>query len=296
MLEQPARVPQRHLAQTGIAVAGEQGLAVLPQALVAVHAAAVVREQRLGHEGHGLPVLVGHIADDVLVQHQVVRHLEERGEPHVDLGLAARGDFVMVALGVNAALDHGLHHLAAQILVVIGRRNREVPFLVARPVAEVVLLAATVPTALVGVDEVVAGVLVLIEPDVVEDEELGFGPEKACVREAGVLQVQLGLLGDPARVALVMLARDRVDCVGDHDQRRRLAERIHDGSGRVGNEQHVAFVDGRPRTNAGAVEAVAFLEDLLVQFADRIRNVMPETGDVAKAQVDLLGVVFLGKC
>jgi hypothetical protein len=83
-----------------------------------------------------------------------------------------------MAFDVQPALDHGLHHLAAQILVVIGGRHREVAFLVARPVAQVVLLAARIPAALFGVDEVEAGMLVLVEADVVENEELGFGAEK----------------------------------------------------------------------------------------------------------------------
>ena len=61
VLDQAADVPQRHLRQAGIAVAGEQRLAVLPQRLVGVHAAAVVPEERLGHEGHGLAVLVGDV-------------------------------------------------------------------------------------------------------------------------------------------------------------------------------------------------------------------------------------------
>ena len=65
--------------------------------------------------------------------------LHQRVEALIDLALAAGGDFVVVALDVEAALDHGLHHLAAQVLVVIGGRHREVAFLVARPVAEIVL-------------------------------------------------------------------------------------------------------------------------------------------------------------
>ena len=81
-------------------------------------------------------------------------------------------------------LDHGLHHLGAQVLIVIGGRNREIAFLVARPVAEVVLLAAGIPAAFFGVDEVEAGVRVLIEADVVEDEELGFRAEVGRVGEA----------------------------------------------------------------------------------------------------------------
>ena len=89
---------------------------------------------------------------------------------------------------------HRLHHLAAQILVMIRRRNREIAFLVARPVAQIVVLAARVPAAFFGVDEVKAGVRVLVETDVVEDEKLGFGAEKRRVADAGILQVQFGLL------------------------------------------------------------------------------------------------------
>ena len=62
MLQQSADVPQRHLAEAGVAVAGEQRLAALPQALVRMHAAAVVREQRLGHERDGFAVLIRHIS------------------------------------------------------------------------------------------------------------------------------------------------------------------------------------------------------------------------------------------
>src|ERR1035438_9650010 len=126
----------------------------------------------------------------------------------VDLALAAGGHFVVMAFDVQAALDHGLHHLAAQILVVIGGRHREVAFLIARPVAQVVFLAARIPAALFGVDEIEAAMLVLVEAYVVENEKLGFGAEKRGIAHATVLQVHLGFLGDPAGVALVVLLGD----------------------------------------------------------------------------------------
>ena len=94
---------------------------------------------------------------------------------------------------LQTALDHGLHHLGAQVLIVIGRRNREIAFLVARTVAQVVLLAARIPAALFGVDEIETGVGVLIEADVVEDEELGFRAEVCGVAEAAILQEELGI-------------------------------------------------------------------------------------------------------
>src|ERR1039458_1574201 len=177
VFQQPADVMERHLAQPRIAVAPEQRLAVFPQTLMAVHAAAVILEQRLGHEGHGLAILVRHVADYVLIEHHIVRRLHQLVEPLIDLALAAGGHFVVMTLDVQAALDHGLHHFAAQILVVVGRRHREVAFLVARAVAQVVLAAARVPTPFLGVDKVKTAVLILVETDVIENEELGFRAE-----------------------------------------------------------------------------------------------------------------------
>ena len=257
-----------------------------------MHAAAVVGKQRLGHEGGGLAVLVGHVADNVLEQPHVVRRLHQRVIPLIDLRLPAGGDLVMVALDVEAALHHGLGHLAAQVLVVVRRRHREVPFLVARAVAEVVPFPAGIPTPFLGVDVVEAGVLVLVEADAVEDEELGFGPEVGCVRQPAALQVQLRLLGDPARVALIVLAGDRIDHVGERDNRGRLGKRIHEYCRRIG--EHVALVDGRPAANAGAVKTVALFEDLFRQFVDRIGNVVGQSRQIGKAYVDLLDVVLLG--
>ena len=214
------------LRQAGIAVAGEQRLAALPQRLVSVHAAAVVLEERLGHEGHGLAVLVGDVLRDVLVEHHGVGRLEERVELQVDLGLAAGGDFVMMALDHQPAVLHGQRHLGAQVLVVVGRRNREIAFLVARTIAEVVLHAARIPAAFFGVDEVVALVLVLVEAHVVEDEELGLGAEVGGVGQAGGSEIHLGLLGDVARIAIVTLLGDGIDYVAHHHQRRNFGEGI----------------------------------------------------------------------
>ena len=78
----------------------------------------------------------------------------------------------------------------------IGGRHREVAFLVARLVAQIVLLAAGVPSAFFGVDEVEARVCVLVEADVVENEELSFRAKVSGVGDAGVLQVHLRFLGD----------------------------------------------------------------------------------------------------
>ena len=147
------------------------------------------------------------------------------------------------------ALDHRLDHLGADVLVVVGRRNREVAFLVARPVAEIVALAARVPAAFFGINEVEAGVLVLVEADVVEDEELGFRAEIGGVRDAGILQILFRFQRHPSRIALVSLPRDRIDYIAGHHERSMLKKRIDESGRRVRDEEHITFVDGGPPTN-----------------------------------------------
>ena len=64
-------------------------------------------------------------------------------------------------------------------MMIGGRYYRKVAFLVARTIAQVVLLAAGIPTALLGIDVVIAGVGGLVEANIVEDEELRLGAEIA---------------------------------------------------------------------------------------------------------------------
>jgi hypothetical protein len=117
---------------------------------------------------------------------------------------------------VQAALDHGLHHFAAQILVMVRGRHREVTFFVTRPVAEVVFLAAGIPAPLVGVDIVEAAMLILIEADVVENKKLGFRAEIGGVRQAAVLQKKFGLLRNPSRIAFIPMFGDGILDVAKH--------------------------------------------------------------------------------
>ncbi len=96
--EQAADGVQGHVGQAGVARAGERFRAVLPQRGVDVHAGAVVAEERLGHERGRLVVPAGDVLDDVLVLEDVVGHLDQRREFHVDLALAAGGHLVVLGL------------------------------------------------------------------------------------------------------------------------------------------------------------------------------------------------------
>ena len=254
-----------------------------------MHATAVVQEQRLGHEGGGLVVAPGGVLHHVLVLEHVVGHGHQWREAHVDLTLAGGSHFMVLRLDQHADALQRHHHLAAQILLAVGRRHREVAFLVARLVAEVgILLATRVPAPLFGVDVVVALVLVLVEADVVEDEEFRFRTDIDRVGEAGRAQIRFRLARDVARVTRVVLAGNGIADVADHDQRLAGQERI-DETG-LGNrlDQHVRLVDRLPTADAGAVKPQSSFEVILREFARRDRKVLPQTGEVHETDVDHL--------
>ena len=130
-----------------------------------------------------------------------------------------------------------------------------------------------------------------VEADVVEDEELGFGAEVRRVGKTAVLEVEFGLLGDPAGIAIVVLPGDRVDDIGGHDQRRHFGERIHDSGRAVRNQKHVALIDRRPSADARSVDAEAFFEGIFRELADRVRDVLVQARQIGEAQVELTCVV-----
>src|SRR5215813_8403106 len=86
-------------------------------------------------------------------------------EPHVDFRLTTRGDLVVVDLDAHADRFEREHHVRADVLELVHRRYGEVALLVARLVAEVrplrAALDAGVPRAGLGINEVVAAVVIL---------------------------------------------------------------------------------------------------------------------------------------
>ena len=295
VLEDAADVPQRGLRQAAVAVAGEQVHAALGQRLVHVHAAAVVADDRLGHEGRGLAVAVRDVLDDVLHRQQVVGLLHQRAELGADLALAGVGDFVVVHFDFDAQRGERLAHLGAQVVQRVERGDREVAALHHRTVAGVAagVFAARVPVRFFRID-VEEGVAHLVgEADAVEDEEFRFRAEEGLVGDAAGLEVGLGALGDAARVAGVGLHGRRVEDVAGQDQGRVGGERVEEGGRRVGQQDHVGFVDALPAADRGAVEHLAVLEQAGFDDRGREGHVVLHAAHVGKAQVDEFDLVVL---
>ncbi len=74
-----------------------------------------------------------------------------------------------------------------------------------------------------------------------------------------------------------------------------LAERVDARGVRIGQQQHVGFVDGLEPANRRAVKGDAALEQALVQSGSRNREVLHDAREVAEPDVDVLDFLVLGE-
>ena len=231
-----------------------------------------------------------------LFPHELIGHLHERRVPHVDLALPRGGHLVMVRFDDDADFAHLVDHLPAEIVVGVGRADRKVAALEAGFVTEVRLLdARRVPRAFDRIDLVVRLVLVLLVAHLVEDEELGLGPDVARIGDARLAQMRLGLARDMTRVAREVLTRHGIDDICDDADRGPGEERIEAGRVGVRDRHHVRLVNALPSANGRPVEPQPFLERPLVPGVDREGAMLPRPKHVDELQVHHLCLVFLRK-
>ena len=155
MFQDPADVKQSQLTQACILVTGKERFAIFPERRVSVHTGTVVAKERFRHEGHYLVVLLGNVLQDVFVVHHHVAHGPKRRKTDVDFCLTGGRDFMMLPFNRNAGFFQFQTHLISEILESIGRRHREIPFLVTDLVPEIrKLLAPGVPDRFATIDAV----------------------------------------------------------------------------------------------------------------------------------------------
>ena len=231
--------------------------------------------------------------DDVLVLLQLIRLMGQRAEDKAQLMLAGR-DLMVVLVDVHADIAHGRKHLGPHVLRRVDRRHREIAAFDARTMAHVahLELGVSVPGSVGRIDLVAHLVDRVREPNVVEDEELGFRPPEGLIADAGGFQIGLRLDGGAARVALIQLARVRFCHVAMQAERFLREERVHVSGRKVRNQFHVGLVDGLPPGDGGAVEHEALGEEILIDLVLHDRDVLQLAARVGEADVDI-GDVFI---
>ncbi len=294
MLDDAADIVQRGFRQVGIARAGEQRLAGLPDRLVHMHARAVVAENRLRHEGRGLAIGMGHIVDHILVDLHVVGRADQRVELDAEFGLGG-GHLMMVLLDRHVHLVHDGQHLGAHVDLAVHRRNREIAALHRDAVAVIAFrefLAGDIG-AFLGIQLVHHRIHLHFVANVVEHEEFGFRAEIGGVAEAGGGEMLLGALGDRAGIAVIELASRGLDHVTEDDQLGLGGERVENGGRQVRLQDHVGLVDALPAGDRRTVEHDAFAQQVLVDGHDMLGGVLPLAARIGEAEIDVFDVVFL---
>ena len=120
----------------------------------------------------------------------------------------------------------------------------------------------------------------------VEDEVFKLGTEIGLIADAGATEIGLRFLGDMARIPTIGLAGDRIGNVADQDEGRRFRERVPKRRGRIGMDQHVAFLDLLESPDRRAVEADPVGEAAGVEGSRRHGKVLPEARNVGEAKID----------
>src|SRR5947199_1911143 len=268
-------------------------LAFRPEALVDVHPARVVAEDRLRHERRYHAHLVRDHLHHVSVGDDVIGHRNELVVSHVNLALPGGRDLVVVRVQRHAErIDQDSAGLVAVILEAVDGWRGVVAFL---ETDRTVLTVGVLPRCFPG-DNLVAGTGPRVpdrvcgrqHPDAIEDEELDLGTPvrrvEALVRRE--LGRTLGHVPGVAREPLVTAALVHVD-----EESRRLVgafvPREHGERGRVGIHDHVGLVDLLESLNRGAVQlADALLEFLGAEGRRRNRDVLKRTEHVHELEVD----------
>ena len=253
-----------------------------------MHAAAVVTDQGLGHEGRGLAVTVGDVVHHILENLGGIRTLDQRIEAGADFALTGGRHFVVMNFDRHAHLLKDQTHGRADILQRIDRRHREIAALHARPMTDVAVIEylGRVPRAFVGIDVKERTLHFHAPTHIVEDEEFRFRAKERGITHAGRFEVSLGALGDRTRAADVTLAGRRFDDIAADDEGFLFEERIHDGGGWVRHEDHVGLIDALPTGDGRTIEHLAFFEEFVVAFARRHGEMLFLALGIRKPDID----------
>src|SRR5262249_45711627 len=189
------------------------------------------------------------------------------------------------------------HHRGAYILGMVIGRNGKISLLVARAMAQVRIirrsLSAGIPKGRLRIKVVEPIVVALIETDIIEDEELKLRTDIDGVGDADLFDVLFGLLRHITRIAGVIAASYRIFNIADQHQRRMLSKWIYLRRSGIREQQHVRLIDRLESADRGSIEANAFSEKVLGQFAGRNREMLPRPRQVNEPQIyDLDPLLF----
>ena len=210
MFQETADIIPAKLAGESIAFGIEEEVfAIFPDALMHMHAGAVILEERLGHESGGIAILHRHILADIFVKQGLIGLPGQGIKADAELGLSGSGHLMMMGLDGDTALRHHLGYPGAQVLLAVGGWDREITFLIADTIAQVMaaFVFTGIPDAFFGIDKIIALMAILFEANIFKNEELQFRSKVTGIANAAFFEISFSLLGHIARVSGIAACR-----------------------------------------------------------------------------------------
>jgi len=171
------------------------------------------------------------------------------------LCLAGTSCLVVVVADLDAGLRDGLHHLGAEFVEIVQRRNGVVPPAGGDLVPQIARFhLVSIPGGLPGIDDVGGEVDVGSVGDRIEDVELKLRAPEALVGEVLLFQIAYGPGSNQTGVTVKDLLGVCLGDIADQAQSRRFPEGIEKNRGGIRDEHHVACLHGLKSRGAAAVE------------------------------------------
>ncbi len=158
MLQQAANKVMGRTAQARIPIfIIKQGLPILEEQHMDMHAAARFLVNRLGQERGRLPLLGCHVLDNIFDNHCIIRHIRHVGELHLNLHLPRPTDLMMMVLYWDPPVLNHHADFAAQAVSHVKRSGDMVAAVIGHLEAVIPWgIQAAVPFCLPGVNPVAA--------------------------------------------------------------------------------------------------------------------------------------------
>ncbi|GHO67935.1 hypothetical protein KSC_068270 [Ktedonobacter sp. SOSP1-52] len=83
--------------------------------------------------------------------------------------------------------------------------------------------------------------------------------------------------------------------IADQAERGDSGEGVHESSGGVGNDYHIALIDCLEASNAGAVEEEALFKNRFCKRTERNAEMLPGSWKIGEFQIDHFGAIFFCK-
>ena len=201
---------------------------------------------------------------------------------------------MVMALDLQARLDHLIDHLRTDVLEEIVGSDREIPPFVAHLVAWPPF--ARGPDGLAAFDPIRRRIPAGLVHHLVKNKEFCLGAAVHRVGETVLLHVRLGAANHVAGVVAKGIQGAWLIDIGDHAQGRVRTDRVNKRCGRVTDQQHVAALDRfeppdrRPIKPQPALEQIVF-----VVIVDRHRKMLPLAVQIGKFEIYELDLVRLDR-